>query len=473
MTFKQTIGTMILMLYACACIAQHYKTGAILDDTYNNYPTMPNNGNKSDEEALTKNSAFSLKAYCPKVGNQRETQTCVSWAIGYGAMSILQAVEKDWKGKPDRINQYAYSTYFSYNQLVDKKQECQDGLRIRDVIDLIEYKGNVLAKEFDGLNDVCGKTVPIELEEKAIAHRIANPLSLNDSQPRNKINNVKTTLLRQKPVVVCLQINKSFEKIGDNGIWNHKSDKTYRGIHALCIIGYDDGKGAFEIMNSWGEDWGNKGFAWIKYDDFVQYSAEVYTFSLNQNTDKLLSSKVYLRYPSVILKNDAAIQFDTFSVQYDIKTNIYDIKQRKISVGEQIQPLVARMKSESYLYVFSSDAEHQVKVYYPRQYKESPLITTTKGELVIPSDTTVIQLSKIGIEYLCFLWSSKPIANFENLISSLKNNPNALVTESIEFFFKDQIPPITKIRYERHKIGFSTYQEKACIVPIVIRLNVQ
>ena len=33
-------------------------------------------------------------------------------------------------------------------------------------------------------------------------------------------------------------------------------------MHAMTIIGYDDNKygGAFEVMNSWGEAFGNKGF---------------------------------------------------------------------------------------------------------------------------------------------------------------------------------------------------------------------
>lgn len=46
------------------------------------------------------------------------------------------------------------------------------------------------------------------------------------------------------------------------------------GGHAVMAVGYDDGrvnrgtnnKGALLIRNSWGEDWGEKGYGWLPYD---------------------------------------------------------------------------------------------------------------------------------------------------------------------------------------------------------------
>ena len=50
------------------------------------------------------------------------------------------------------------------------------------------------------------------------------------------------------------------------------------GGHAMCVVGYDDKKfgGAFLIMNSWGPNWGQNGFAWVRYQHFQYFVREAY-----------------------------------------------------------------------------------------------------------------------------------------------------------------------------------------------------
>ncbi|HSX04546.1 MAG TPA: Ig-like domain-containing protein [Rhabdochlamydiaceae bacterium] len=62
------------------------------------------------------------------------------------------------------------------------------------------------------------------------------------------------------------------------------------GGHNISIVGYDDNiwidvngngqvdpgeRGAFLLCNSWGPNWGNKGFLWVSYDAFLETSAVV------------------------------------------------------------------------------------------------------------------------------------------------------------------------------------------------------
>lgn len=37
--------------------------------------------------------------------------------------------------------------------------------------------------------------------------------------------------------------------------------------HAMVIVGYDDETQLFEVRNSWGPNWGNNGYAYIRYSD--------------------------------------------------------------------------------------------------------------------------------------------------------------------------------------------------------------
>jgi hypothetical protein len=39
-----------------------------------------------------------------------------------------------------------------------------------------------------------------------------------------------------------------------------------QGGHAMLIVGYDNRRRMFIVRNSWGEDWGDRGYCWIPYD---------------------------------------------------------------------------------------------------------------------------------------------------------------------------------------------------------------
>jgi C1A family cysteine protease len=72
-------------------------------------------------------------------------------------------------------------------------------------------------------------------------------------------------------------ILREFEKTADiealtDFCWQGKLPLENQGPHAICIIGYDNNRygGAFEVVNSWGSEWGNDGYLWIKYSDFYK-----------------------------------------------------------------------------------------------------------------------------------------------------------------------------------------------------------
>ena len=48
------------------------------------------------------------------------------------------------------------------------------------------------------------------------------------------------------------------------------------GGHAMVIVGYDDARGAFRVLNSWGTDFGDGGYFWWDYENLASRTPDVY-----------------------------------------------------------------------------------------------------------------------------------------------------------------------------------------------------
>ncbi len=76
------------------------------------------------------------------------------------------------------------------------------------------------------------------------------------------------------------QVHEGWQKVGKDGIIPYS--KTLIGGHAFAIVGYD--RGGFWIQNSWGPKWGNKGFCYIGYDDWVENAYDCWVARLGVPT---------------------------------------------------------------------------------------------------------------------------------------------------------------------------------------------
>lgn len=75
--------------------------------------------------------------------------------------------------------------------------------------------------------------------------------------------------------MVAFQVTSSFDIMWstDEAVWSEMGSNS-RGGHAACIIGYDDSKSMFKVMNSWGTNGGDEGFfglhtIWYRMDVFA------------------------------------------------------------------------------------------------------------------------------------------------------------------------------------------------------------
>ena len=94
------------------------------------------------------------------------------------------------------------------------------------------------------------------------------------------INSVKAALAHG-PLMTTLMVYADFLTY-HKGVYKHVTG-TMLGGHAISIIGYDDASRSWLIRNSWGNDWGNNGFANISWDDVSGVSNETWSFDVPTN----------------------------------------------------------------------------------------------------------------------------------------------------------------------------------------------
>lgn len=213
-----------------------------------------------------------LKPYCPSVKHQGQLSSCVGWALGYGALTIQRAIQH---GCTDTrtITHNASSALFLFNQI--EKDEQGRGSKLTDAAAFLKTRGDCLARHFD--HDIAdGNKRPDSLllaaaQSFAIAgyDELFSPQDLDSV----KVGSVKAALAQHRPVTIGMAIRRNFMLLRNARYWHPDlGDTTPAGGHALVVVGYDDHKQAFQLMNSWGKEWGREGFIWLKYKDFARFA---------------------------------------------------------------------------------------------------------------------------------------------------------------------------------------------------------
>lgn len=218
----------------------------------------------------------SLAKFAPDRQNQGRQGSCVAWSSAYGAHTIAEAAARG-----TNPNQTAFSPSYVYNQI--GLDGCQGSYIIR-AMELMRNKGGVPFNSFPYDDADCSNAPPTSLDAMAAQNRIHgfNRLTTTEDPQGINIRAIKEHLAKDAPVVIGMMVGGSFmQDMMGQKLWQPtREDYGQMGFggHAMCVIGYDDklAGGAFQIMNSWGPEWGENGLAWVRYADFKEFVREAY-----------------------------------------------------------------------------------------------------------------------------------------------------------------------------------------------------
>jgi len=194
----------------------------------------------------------------PTPRDQNPNNNCVGWAVGYALKTYLEKLEYNWDLS---MNSHLFSPTFIYNQinLPDDYGGEDGGAYISDALNLLQNKGCATYATMPNDADITANPSVAAFSE-AENYKIFAYWKILIST-----NVFKAFLATNTPIIIGYHIYDDFWLNDDNKIYDNL-DGELRGNHANVLVGYDDNKKAFKVMNSWGEDWGENGFGWVSYN---------------------------------------------------------------------------------------------------------------------------------------------------------------------------------------------------------------
>ncbi len=456
---KKPFISIYLLLFAYTLIAQPYSTGLVFDDEkYDEAPVKATLTRGLYVEAMPPSN--SLKRFCPTPMNQGEYGTCVGWASNWTARTIIEAMKNGWADK-NTINTNAYSPGFIYQMIKDKNDEnCSYGASIFDALNYMKFNGSVKFNDFD---QQCSTDVPMNLKEKAMRHKIKDFARLfgREQSPSVKIETVKKSLSEDYPVVFGMKCAPSFYDA--KGVWEPTEDhKEKFGGHAMCVIGYDDDKygGAFEIMNSWGTDWGNDGFIWVRYEDFgnfTKYAYEIFSEPAPKPIAKEdLSGKVKL-----VTDKGKEMRGELMGRYYKM------IKQYRSGTSFRIY---LSNNEPAYVYALGTDDTQEIFQLFPYEPGVSAALTYKQNDVALPSEDHYITMDNtVGKDYLCVLYSKDQL-DIEKVKRELDATRGKFMNR-LKMVLGDQLVAPENISFEGDEMAFKAFSNGGSVVALIVETD--
>ncbi|HXB42832.1 MAG TPA: C1 family peptidase [Puia sp.] len=215
-------------------------------------------------------SKVDLTPFGPPIGDQGQTATCVGWSTGYYAKTISEAIANNYSQSNLGSATYEMSAKDLFVSIADNLKgstDCKSGTQITYALDVLINSGVATMEVVPwdpNITDCSQSQVQASWNAQAANHKIVYYRTITSS-----VQGIKEQLAANNPVLMGIQVSNEFESYSGGVI---SSATGALGLHAQCIVGYDDNQGAagaFHVANSWGTGWGEAGYYWIDYNTLV------------------------------------------------------------------------------------------------------------------------------------------------------------------------------------------------------------
>ena len=219
-----------------------------------------------------------LSSRMPPVGSQGHLGSCSAWAA-YAARSYYSgALERRDLQQPANL----LSPNYVFHLARGGGRVCE-GSSYDDVIKVLR-RGALSLADY-AYSDACVPPAPPQIVARAHDFRVRG-LNRVDISRRD---DAKGQLARSAPVLISFYASTAFQKFRGAETFTERAmprDDKKAGWHAMTLVGYDERRQAFRLINSWGRGWGDHGYAWISYDLLQTHIRGAYTLDIGPVTPR-------------------------------------------------------------------------------------------------------------------------------------------------------------------------------------------
>ncbi len=219
------------------------------------YGSIQNNGCPIKEVIPPPTSSTEVSLFTQTPINQNPEGSCVAMAIGYAARST------EWFYKTGQKISFSPEDLYNHTKF---SPDCGSGTSMQTALDFIRDSGILTYSTMPYTAGGCLLSARTNAQNtEAFTYKITgySKIIYTDSLA------IKYMISQKHPVIINIIADNSFINAKVGFVW-----KAYSGSgslpHCIIICGYDDSKGAYKVMNSWGTTWGDAGYSWIDYNFF-------------------------------------------------------------------------------------------------------------------------------------------------------------------------------------------------------------
>ncbi|CAF3993559.1 unnamed protein product [Adineta steineri] len=202
-----------------------------------------------------------LRKHLTPIEDQSKIGSCTANCLA-GAYEYLTKKETDNNINVSRL-------FIYYNGRIKENPNQHDvtdsGCTMTCIIEAVEESGTCLESIWPYDIAKVNMHPNDQAYQQAKPHKITQAFQINID-----LHEMRSCLAHGFPFAFGLKLFSSFDQAARSGVvptpskfdLNRQSD----GNHALLAVGYSDQSQSFIVRNSWGNEWGDKGYCYIPYD---------------------------------------------------------------------------------------------------------------------------------------------------------------------------------------------------------------